>query len=64
MSQVLSNTIIEAPDPGTLVPVYLDLIFRTDYFLAERSEIDKCEYFYETRVWFGNPSSVQLIIYK
>jgi|WetSurMetagenome_2_1015567.scaffolds.fasta_scaffold824362_2 hypothetical protein len=57
-SNIVSNTIVEAPNPGACVEVYLDLLFRTDMFLA-----DKPEYFYDTKVWFGEPSLIQLIIY-
>jgi hypothetical protein len=58
-SNIVSNTIIEALNPGALLPVYLDLIFRTDVFL-----MDYPHYWYETKVWFGTPSAVQLIIYR
>lgn len=61
---IISESVIEAPNIGILLPLYIDLIFKTEEFLSVISEADGIEYQYETKVWFGEPSIIRLIIYK
>lgn len=62
--EIVSDSLIEAPDAGTITHAYIDLMFQTEEFLATLREKDGEEYFYETKVWFGKPSLIRLIIYK
>lgn len=62
--EIVSDSVIETPDIGVLLPVYIDLIFRTEEFLAMLLDKDGIEYSYETKVWFGTPSLIRIIIYK
>lgn len=62
--EIVSDSVIETPDIGMILPVYIDLIFRTEEFLATLLDKDGIEYSYETKVWFGTPSLIRIIIYK
>lgn len=62
--EIVSDSVIETPDIGMILPVYIDLIFRTEEFLAMLLDKDGIEYSYETKVWFGTPSLIRIIIYK
>lgn len=62
--EIVSDSVIEAPNIEVILPVYIDLIFRTEEFLATLLEKDGAEYSYETKVWFGTPSLIRIIIYK
>ena len=64
LMEIISENIIEASEPWKITYAYIDLIFQTEEFLAYLSEKDGVEYSYETKVWFGTPSIIRLIIYK
>lgn len=61
---VISDSIIEAPDPGTILPVYLQLIFNTEEFLEHFPTEEGTALGYDTELRFGSPSVMRLIIYK
>ena len=56
--RLISSSLIEAQEPAHIVEIFYDTIIRTEYFLMGYPT-----FFYETQLWFGNPSLLQLDIY-